>query len=276
MSLVDERRLCAWCRGPIPSESRRDALTCSKPCRQAKARFRVVAPAGLATDRSMSFGYADPPYPGLARRYYNAPEVDHAALIARLNVEHPDGWALSTSSAALQRVLALCPDDVRVGAWVRGERRSRSYRPRDAWEPLIVRGGRPHLAEPQEPWPNALVWGGRQHSHPGALVGMKPAAFASWLFSLLGALPGDQLADIFPGSGAIARAWGLYTSQLEPRHVAQYSGDRTVAEDLRDVSREAFGDGSVGAAHRDALRDAGVMCRVRPRIMLFAAWMVPP
>ena len=47
---------------------------------------------------------------------------------------------------------------------------------------------------------------------PGALIGMKPPEFAVWMFAQLGALPGDELADIFPGSGAISRAWELYTS----------------------------------------------------------------
>jgi hypothetical protein len=41
---------------------------------------------------------------------------------------------------------------------------------------------------------------------------MKPAAFAEWIFRLLGAVPGDTFADLFPGSGAITRAWHLYTS----------------------------------------------------------------
>jgi hypothetical protein len=61
---------------------------------------------------------ADPPYPGKAFYYRDHPdyagEVDHAALIARLSTY--DGWALSTSAAALPAVLALCPPGVRVAA----------------------------------------------------------------------------------------------------------------------------------------------------------------
>lgn len=64
--------------------------------------------------------YADPPYPGQAKRHYGdhpdyAGEVDHGALIRRLL--HYDGWALSTSNRALRQVLALCPDHVRVLSW---------------------------------------------------------------------------------------------------------------------------------------------------------------
>lgn len=57
----------------------------------------------------------------------------------------------------------------------------------------------------------------RQHSHPGALVGMKSAAFAEWVFRLLGARQGDTLADIFPGSGIISRAWEEYVSRVDRR-----------------------------------------------------------
>ena len=42
---------------------------------------------------------------------------------------------------------------------------------------------------------------------PARVVGAKPAAFCWWLFSLLGAQPGDELADLFPGSGGVSRAW---------------------------------------------------------------------
>lgn len=51
----------------------------------------------------MRFAYADPPYPGLAARYYAdqptyAGEVDHAALVASLEASGYDGWALSTAA----------------------------------------------------------------------------------------------------------------------------------------------------------------------------------
>ena len=40
--------------------------------------------------------------------------------------------------------------------------------------------------------------------------GAKPAVFARWVFDLLGAAPGDALDDLFPGSGAITRAWATF------------------------------------------------------------------
>ncbi len=45
------------------------------------------------------------------------------------------------------------------------------------------------------------------------VTGAKPAAFCWWLFDLLGALPGDELVDLFPGSAGIGRAWA-YASRV--------------------------------------------------------------
>jgi len=165
----------------------------------------------------MRFGYADPPYPGLAGRYYDAPEVDHVKLVARLVAGYPDGWALSTSAEALAEVLPLCPPGTRIAAWVRGARNGLARTARSAWEPLLVAGGRTRrICTTDDGLADVLIWGGRQHSHPDALVGMKPAAFCEWMFRLLGAAAGDTLDDLYPGSGAIGRAWALYTSPEAP------------------------------------------------------------
>ena len=238
-----KERTCAWCGRPIRSAARRDAKTCSKPCRQAKSRFRV-APAGAVASVPMTFAYADPPYPGLARKYYDCEEVDHEQLVSRLMAEFPQGWALSTSSDALQDVLALCPTGVRVSAWVNGARPGVSMFARDAWEPLIRWGGRPRRLGPAEKLSNALIWGGRQPSHPGALVGMKPAAFAEWMFRQLGAMKGDTLVDLFPGSGAIQRAWAMFCGD-------EYSHDPSKLE-LRQIRASDIGTGSclAGAQRR--------------------------
>ncbi|WP_295837413.1 hypothetical protein [uncultured Microbacterium sp.] len=139
-------RACAWCRGPIPATARRDSVCCSVRCRQARHRFNSgVGVAGARGDDVLRLAYADPPYPGLSRRYYGdhpdfAGEVDHRRLVEQLNGF--DGWALSTSARALQEVLALCPPGSRVAAWVRGERPTRSAGPLNAWEPVIYWGGR--------------------------------------------------------------------------------------------------------------------------------------
>jgi len=195
----------------------------------------------------MRLAYADPPYPTLARRYYGDHrdfdgEVDHAELVDRLVAEYPDGWALSTSAAATRDVWNLCPDGARLHIWVNGPRKVKSYRALHAYESLIVVGGRERRVPVVEDLSDVLLWGGRQHSHPGALPGMKPAAFCEWMFQLLGATVGDQLDDLFPGSGAVSRAWDLYASP-------DVADDGSIA-DPHDASS---GDASAAAEH-DASR----------------------
>jgi hypothetical protein len=126
---------------------RRDSVCCSVRCRQARHRFTTAVGTGraVAGGRALRLAYADPPYPGLSKRYYGdhpdfGGEVDHAELIEQLGAF--DGWALSTSARALPEVLALCPRGVRVAAWVRGDRGGRSLGPLNAWEPVIYLGGR--------------------------------------------------------------------------------------------------------------------------------------
>jgi hypothetical protein len=42
---------------------------------------------------------------------------------------------------------------------------------------------------------------------PGRAIGAKPTTVCRWIFTLLGACPGDTLDDLFPGSDAVGRAW---------------------------------------------------------------------
>ncbi|MCU7724578.1 hypothetical protein ODJ79_12695 [Actinoplanes sp. KI2] len=219
----ETRRLCAWCHGPVPAAARRDSICCSVRCRQARHRFTRAAgrPVAVADGRPLRLAYADPPYPGKAWLYRDHPdyagEVEHASLIARL--ASYDGWALSTSAAALPAVLALCPPGVRVAAWHRGERPTPSRWPLNAWEPVIYSGGRPadpsHAEHPLAARRvDSLVHGiAPMTTLPGRVVGAKPAAFCRWVFDLLGATSEDSLDDLFPGSGAVARAWAAYAGQ---------------------------------------------------------------
>ena len=211
VSEIPERR-CLWCRAVISVSTRRDAKFCNKSCRQSSWRFRVCRADIEATDRPMVFAYADPPYPGKASLYPERAEVDHASLLQRLTENYPDGWALSTSSEALRDVLSLCPRGVRICAWFKGPRHTKSRRALVSWEPLIVAGGRPLQVNVAQDLSDGLVARGRFRRFPGAMVGMKPPAFAEWMFRQLGASRADRLDDLFPGSGAIRRAWSRYTA----------------------------------------------------------------
>lgn len=250
----DFDRLCAWCQEPIPSKMRKDAETCSPECRQARHRFRI-SPAPPTSGATLRFAVGDPPYVGLAKRYYGdhpafGGEVDHAELIARMGRDFPDGWALCASEDSLHELMLLCPRGVRVAIWVKGSRRGESYRARNAYEPVILWGGRPIKMSCDEVLDDVLIWGGRQHSHPGALVGMKPAPFCEWVFRQLGALAGDELVDLFPGSGAIGRAWTLYSGRSEgpPPHQLDMFGDN-------EAKRRASG---LPSRLQEASRAAGV------------------
>ncbi|MEV0592467.1 hypothetical protein [Nonomuraea cavernae] len=236
----DAQRLCAWCSGPIPATARRDAVCCSVRCRQARHRFtRTVgagAAEGVATGHPLRLAYADPPYPGNARLYRGhrdyAGEVDHEALIGRLMAY--DGWALSTSAAALPAVLALCPPEVRVAAWHRGERPTVSRWPLSAWEPVIYTGGRPSdpSRRPGARRVDSLVHGvSAMTTLPGRVIGAKPAAFCRWLFDLLGAVPGDSFDDLFPGSGAVSRAWAVFAGAPVPSPAAESDASPAAGHD---------------------------------------------
>ncbi len=162
----------------------------------------------------MRFAYADPPYPGKSFYYRDHPdyagEVDHVALLSSLQVY--DGWALSTSAKALPNILALCVSQglkVRVAAWFRGVRRTKSAWPLESWEPVVFAGGR-RLVDIHQP-ADTLIHAARPRlTDPERVIGAKPAMFAYWLFDLLGALPGDEMIDLFPGSRTITRAWDAY------------------------------------------------------------------
>ncbi|MCT2587786.1 hypothetical protein [Actinophytocola gossypii] len=192
--------------------------------------------------RPLRLAYADPPYPGKAHLYRGHPdyagEVDHADLIRRLSTY--DGWALSTSAAALPAVLALCPPGIRVAAWHRGERPAASRWPLNAWEPVIYHGGRP--GDPSRDAGatrrvDSLVHGvSPMTTLPGRVIGAKPAAFCRWLFDLLGAAAGDSFDDLFPGSGAVTRAWHAFT---DPSRQVLHDTSRpaVVAHDASRVDR---------------------------------------
>src|SRR5215471_3122418 len=146
--------------------------------------------------------YADPPYPGKAAKHYRheadyAGEVDHAVLIARLEDEFPDGWALSTNSSALRDVLPLARPGVRIGAWVkRYATWKKGINPVYAWEPVLFRGGRRRGLESEI----VFDWVSSVPVLQQGVRGQKPDQFSYWLFRLLGLRRGDEFVDLYPGS----------------------------------------------------------------------------
>lgn len=156
----------------------------------------------------MRFAYADPPYLGSAQRYtdqdaldYNQP-LAHKVLVRRLVDEFPDGWALSSSSS-LQAVLAMCPPDVRVAAWVKPFAAfKKNVRNAYTWEPVILRGGRVSSKDGAPVTRDHLA---ESITLKKGLTGAKPERFCIWVLAMLGWVPGDEVADLFPGTGVMGR-----------------------------------------------------------------------
>jgi hypothetical protein len=170
--------------------------------------------------------YADPPYPGQAKRHYGdhedfAGEVDHAELVARL--VSFDGWALSTSNRALQDVLAICPRDVRILAWNKPIAPPMSGHGVFGWEPVIVSWARPPASDLRD----TLTVSPEQYTFrpkpEGYVTGSKPPAFCRWLFRWLGAQPGDEFTDMFPGSRAVSDAWATFNAAPTLRPAGEFA-----------------------------------------------------
>jgi hypothetical protein len=177
----------------------------------------------------------DPPYCGLSKKYYQheesyAGEVDHPALIADTIAAGYDGWALCCSVRSLVHLLPLCPPwpKSRVCAWVKPIGVSgKTYGLHNAWEPLIVVGGRQERPGKRD-WLRAMPARGG-----GELPGRKPIAFCAFLFTCLGMRPGDILVDKFPGTGVVGRAWAEICGYPSPAP----GGDGPVADDVRGPGR---------------------------------------
>lgn len=159
----------------------------------------------------LRLGYADPPYVGCAHLYSGQPdfagEVDHVALVDRLESEF-DGWVLH--AAATPRSFAvLAPLAEKTGArwcsWVKGFAAFKRNVPvAYAWEPVIIKAARKPVVSKRQvsrDWIDCPITMRR------GLTGAKPEKVCHWAFELAGARPEDELADLYPGTGAVTEAW---------------------------------------------------------------------
>lgn len=166
----------------------------------------------------MRLAYADPPYPGCAHLYRDHPdyagEVDHAQLVDRLESEF-DGWVLHTS-ATPEAIALLAPLVLKTGArwcsWVKGFAAfKRNVSVAYAWEPIIIKAARKPVVSKRlvmRDWVQCSITLQR------GLTGAKPAAVCFWAFELMGAECNDDLADLFPGTGAVSHAWQAWRAQF--------------------------------------------------------------
>ena len=158
----------------------------------------------------MRFAFADPPYLGCGALYdahhekardWDRPEA-HRDLIDKLCREYPDGWLMCASSPSLKTILPMCPDDARVGAWVKPFAVFKpNVNPAYAWEPVIWRGGR----KGDRTRATVRDWFAKEITLRRGLTGAKPEAFCRWVLDLLGYCDGDEIDDLFPGTGVMGR-----------------------------------------------------------------------
>ena len=175
-------------------------------------------------DRATRWAYADPPYVGQSKKKYGneatyAGEVDHEALIERLLSEFPDGWALSCSAPSVyglmhileQRGMSLLRGDYRQGVWVKPFAIFKpNVNPAFAYEPVLFRPIRKRGRE----LATVRDWVSCNITLKRGLCGVKPEGFCSWLFDIMGAQAGDEMVDLFPGSGAVGAAWEQWQRRI--------------------------------------------------------------
>lgn len=189
----------------------------------------------------MKLAIADPPYPPFigsggrknrASRWYGTgqrstkdrvadqhPEAHewddpsrHRQLLEDL-MDVYDGWAISTAPDGIAAYGEL-PVGVRIMAWIKPNAQPGSHRLRSNWEPVILyppqgrrsnRGGRGSIPD--------------VHTAPirtqSGFQGQKPESYTHWILDALTFDPwSDSVDDMFPGSGAVARA-----VETHPAHV---------------------------------------------------------
>jgi hypothetical protein len=164
--------------------------------------------------------FADPPYPGQSKKHYcdhpdYAGEVDHVDLLRKLDHDF-DGWCLNTASTTLPFVVR-CADEAgvenyRLMSWVKPfaafkKNVSVAY----AWEPVLVKCARKPIVSGRMVMRDWLAEG---ITLKRGLSGAKPERVCHWLFEVMGCDPTDELVDLFPGSGAVSRAWDTWRQQL--------------------------------------------------------------
>ena len=76
----------------------------------------------------------------------------------------------------------------------------------------------------------------------GDLIGRKPLAFCAWLFEAMGMLPGDELVDLFPGTGIVGRAWAELSRSAERDGSQQCLDDESSSLQEDDASPLEQGD----------------------------------
>lgn len=164
----------------------------------------------------MKIAFADSPYYGCCKLYDHRHEAPwgcwddyetHAELLTHLDDEY-DGWVYCMTSTSLPVILPLAPEGTRIGSWVKPFAAfKRNVRVAYTWEPVLfkpARGssktgapvGRDHLRTVEED--PAIA---ESITMKKGLTGAKPKRFCEWALDIVGYIEGDEVIDLFPGTG---------------------------------------------------------------------------
>lgn len=170
----------------------------------------------------MKLGYADPPYLGCGKLYakhhpaaldWDAPET-HVKLVERLQDEF-GGWVLH-ASATPESIALYAPLALKTGApwcsWVKGFAAFKRNVPvAYAWEPVLIKPLRKPVVSKR------LImrdWIQESVTLKRGLTGAKPEAVVHWALELAAVRPDDYLCDLFPGTGAVEKAWRTWQGKF--------------------------------------------------------------
>lgn len=184
----------------------------------------------------MRLAIADPPYLGRAALWYGGkgrskqgsqgracgrgdgaaefhPEahrwddpMEHLALMSAMNADY-DGWALAASGKSIAPLIGHAELlGARLAIWHVTNAIPDGCRVRNTWEAVLYKipDGRKAVGSGHRV-PDLL-----SAAHPvSGFVGAKPDRWTHWVLDLMGFQPGDEVVDMFPGSGAVERAMGV-------------------------------------------------------------------
>jgi len=134
----------------------------------------------------------------------------HKTLIEKLESDY-DGFALCLAHDNLQQLLPLFTVKVKVCIWHKWTLPSRSCIS-NSYEPVIIKvpdarkGAIKGLTTP-----DVMTYQKREGM---GFAGRKPKAFTHWILDLLQYKEGDQVDDLFNGSGAVIEAVNTYPQKL--------------------------------------------------------------
>jgi len=185
---------------------------------------------------SLKLCIADPPYLGRAVRWYgtggcgnghgkgqadNHPEANrwddpksHIALVKDLQSNY-DGWAIALTVHSLSTYLSVLDTDsrngIRVCVWHKPSASPSGSRIGNHWEPVIVKVAKDRKGRQNDLKNTKDVL--TANPNRKGFVGSKPIQWTHWVLDLMGYQEGDEVIDLFNGSGAVKEAIKFYGQQ---------------------------------------------------------------